>query len=59
MIKTVTQLKAKVGNISYGDSQKAKTLFRIFIMERFLKGDIFVAAVVGLDTRTTMDIDTT
>ena len=73
MIKTATQLKAKVRNLSGGDSQKAQTLIRNFIMERFLerialspyrnnfilKGGMLVAAVVGLDTRATMDIDTT
>ena len=73
MIKTSTQLKAKVRNLSGGDSQKAQTLIRNFIMERFLerialspyrnnfilKGGMLVAAVVGLDTRATMDIDTT
>ncbi len=37
MIKTATQLKAKVRNLSGGDSQKAQTLIRNFIMERFLE----------------------
>ena len=73
MIKTATQLKAKVRNLSGGDSTKAQTLIRNFIMERFLeritlsqhrnnfilKGGVLVSAVVGLDTRATMDIDTT
>lgn len=73
MIRTATQLKAKVRNLSGGDGQKAQTLIRNFIMERFLeritlsryrnnfilKGGMLVAAVVGLDTRATMDIDTT
>lgn len=73
MISTATQLKAKVRNLSGNDSRKAQTLIRNFIMERFLermalsqyrnnfvlKGGMLVAAVVGLDTRTTMDIDTT
>ena len=73
MIKTATQLKAKVRNRSGGNSQKAQTLIRNFIMERFLerialsqyrnnfilKGGMLVASVVGLDTRATMDIDTT
>lgn len=73
MIRTATQLKAKVRNLLGGDSQKAQTLIRNFIMERFLerialsqyrnnfilKGGTLVAAVVGLDTRATMDIDTT
>ena len=73
MIKTAAQLKAKVRNLSGGDSRKAQTLIRNYIMERFLerislspyrnnfilKGGMLVAAVVGLDTRATMDIDTT
>ena len=72
MIRTATQLKAKVRNLSGGDSTKAQTLIRNFIMERFLerialsqyrnnfilKGGMLVSAVVGLDTRATMDIDT-
>ena len=73
MIRTATQLKAKVRNLSGGDSTKSQTLIRNFIIERFLerialsqyrnnfilKGGMLVAAVVGLDTRATMDIDTT
>jgi len=73
MIKTATQLKAKIRNLSAGDSRKAQTLIRNYIMERFLarvalsryrnnfilKGGMLVAAVVGLETRATMDIDTT
>ena len=73
MIRTSTQLKAKIRNLSAGDSRKAQTLIRNYIMERFLervalsryrnnfilKGGMLVAAVVGLDTRATMDIDTT
>ena len=37
MIKTATQLKAKVRNLSGSDSKKAQTLIRNFIMERFLE----------------------
>ena len=73
MISTATQLKAKVRNLSGGDSTKAQTLIRNFIMERFLerialsqyrnnfilKGGMLVSAVVGLETRATIDIDTT
>jgi len=73
MIRTSTQLKAKIRNLSAGDSRKAQTLIRNYIMERFLervalsryrnnfilKGGMLVAAVVGLETRATMDIDTT
>jgi predicted nucleotidyltransferase component of viral defense system len=73
MIKTSKQLKDKVRNMSGSDSTKAQTLIRNFIMERFLerialspyrnnfvlKGGMLVAAVIGLDMRATMDIDTT
>ena len=73
MIRTSTQLKAKVRNLSGGDSTKALTMIRNFIMERFLerislsryrnnfilKGGMLVSAIVGLDTRATMDIDAT
>lgn len=73
MIHTATQLKAKVRNLSGGDSRKAQVLIRNFVMERFLerialskyrdhfilKGGMLVSAVTGLDTRATMDIDTT
>jgi predicted nucleotidyltransferase component of viral defense system len=73
MIKTAIQLKAKIRNLSGGDNDKAKVLIRNFIMERFLervslspyrnnfilKGGMLVASVVGLETRATMDIDTT
>ncbi|MBQ7418219.1 MAG: hypothetical protein IJV18_09105, partial [Acidaminococcaceae bacterium] len=37
MIRTANQLKAKVRNLSGSDSQKAQTLIRNFIMERFLE----------------------
>ena len=73
MIRTSTQLKAKVRNISGSDSFKAQTLIRNFLMERFLeritlssyrnnfilKGGMLVSSMVGLETRATMDIDTT
>lgn len=73
MIKTARQLKDKVRNLSGGDNERARVLIRNYIMERFLervtlspyrnnfilKGGMLVAAVVGLETRATMDIDTT
>ena len=73
MIRTATQLKAKIRNLSGGDNDRARMLIRNFVMERFLervalspyrnnfilKGGMLVAAVVGLETRATMDIDTT
>lgn len=73
MIKTSTQLKAKVRNLSGSDSTKAQALIRNFVMERFLeriaisryrnnfilKGGMLVSSMVGIETRATMDIDTT
>lgn len=73
MIHSAIQLKAKVRNLSGGDSVKAQTLIRNYMMERFLercsvskyrdcfilKGGMFVASYVGIDTRATMDIDAT
>lgn len=73
MISSSRHLKDKVRNISDGNSNKAATLIRNFMMERFLervsissyrdnfilKGGMLVASIVGVDMRATMDIDTT
>lgn len=73
MIHTSRQLKALVRNISKGDSGKAQVIIRNYVMERFLerlslsqyrnimilKGGTLVAAMVGLDNRSTMDVDAT
>ncbi len=73
MIKTSRQLKALVRNLTKGDSLQAQMIMRNYVMERFLerislskyrnnfilKGGMLVSAMVGLDTRSTMDIDTT
>ena len=73
MIHTSRQLKALVRNISKGDSGKAQVIIRNYVMERFLerlslsqyrnimilKGGTLIAAMVGLDNRSTMDVDAT
>ena len=73
MIKTAVQLKALVKNKANGNSNKANMFIRNYAMERFLervslskykdnfilKGGMLVSHFVGLDNRTTMDIDTT
>ena len=73
IIKTSRQLKDKVSNLSENDSKKAQTLIRKYMMERFLarishskyknnfilKGGMLVSALVGVESRATMDIDTT
>lgn len=71
MIKSATQLKAKVRNVSKGDDKVAKSILRIFFMERFLervsiskyknnfilKGGLLVSALLGINVRATMDIE--
>jgi len=71
MIHTSKQLKALVRNMSNGDSTKAQTIIRNYVMERFLerqslssyrdnfilKGGTLVSAMAGLDNRSTMDVD--
>ena len=37
MIKTATQLKAKIRNVSGGDNKTAMTMIRVYFMERFLE----------------------
>lgn len=73
IIKTSRQLKDKVANLSGNDGKKAQTLIRKYMMERFLariatskyndnfilKGGMLVSAIVGVESRATMDIDTT
>jgi len=73
MIHTSRQLKALVRNLSKGDSAKAQIIIRNYVMERFLerlslsqyrnnlilKGGVLVAAMVGLDNRSTIDVDAT
>ena len=73
MIKTSRQLKALARNLTKGDSIQAQIIMRNYVMERFLerislskyrnnfilKGGMLVSAMVGLDTRSMMDIDTT
>ena len=72
-MKTSTQLKSLVRNLSKKSNVEAEILLRNFMLERFLeriavsdykhnfilKGGMLIAAMVGIDTRTTMDMDTT
>ena len=67
------QVKALIRNKAAGDGGKAQILLRIYMMERLLerisvsryrdnfilKGGMLVSSLVGVDMRTTMDIDTT
>ena len=73
MIKTSRQLKNLIRNLSKDKSADAQVLMCNYMMERFLerislseyrdkfilKGGMLVASMVGLDARSTMDIDTT
>ena len=73
MIKTARQLKDLIRKLSKDKSADAQILMRNYMMERFLerislseyrdkfilKGGMLVAAMVGLDARSTMDIDAT
>lgn len=73
MIKTSTQLKDLIRNLSKKKATNAQILMRNYMMERFLermslseyqdkfilKGGMLVAAMVRLDARSTMDIDAT
>ena len=73
MIKNATAVKAKIKNKAGGDSDKSQTILRIYLMERLLervslsqyrdnfvlKGGLLVSSLVGVDMRSTMDVDTT
>ena len=73
MIKSATAVKAKIKNKAGGNSDKSQIMLRIYLMERLLerislsryrdnfvlKGGLLVSSLVGVDMRSTMDIDTT
>lgn len=73
MIKTSRQLKDKIRNLAKGKSADAQILMRTYMMERLLerislseykknfilKGGVLIASLVGLDFRSTIDVDTT
>lgn len=73
MIRDARQLKAKIQQLAKGDSLKSQIYLRNYFMERFLerisvspyrtrfvlKGGLLIASFVGLDLRSTMDIDST
>ncbi len=73
MITTARQLKDLIRNLSKKKSADAQILMRNYMMERFLerislsdykdrfilKGGMLVGAMVGLDARSTMDLDAT
>jgi predicted nucleotidyltransferase component of viral defense system len=72
-MNTSTQLKALVRNLSATKGVEAEIILRSFMLERLLerissseyksnfilKGGMLIADMVGIDTRTTMDLDIT
>ena len=72
-MKTSTQLKALIRNLSKAKNLKAEIILRNFMLERFLvrvsisdykdsfilKGGMLITAMVGIDMRATMDMDAT
>jgi predicted nucleotidyltransferase component of viral defense system len=72
-MNTSTQLKAKVRNLSRAKHVQAEVILRNFMLERLLerlsiskyrnsfvlKGGLLIAAIVGIDSRSTMDMDFT
>jgi len=72
-MKTSNQLKALVRNLSKLKNVEAEVILRNYMLERLLervaeskyknsfilKGGMLIAAMVGIDTRTTMDLDAT
>lgn len=72
MALSSAQIKGRIKNIARENKADARTLLRIYAMERFLervsksqyrnnfvlKGGVLVTAMVGISQRSTMDIDT-
>ena len=72
-MKNSMQLNAKVRNLSAKTKIETETLLRNFMLERFLeriavsryrdnivlKGGMLIAAVVGIQARSTLDMDAT
>jgi len=72
-MKTSMQLKALIRNLSAAKNVEAEVILRSYMMERFLerasvsqyknnfilKGGMLIAAIAGIASRTTMDMDVT
>lgn len=72
-MRTSTQLKAQIRNLSHKLKVETEVLLRNYMMERFLeriavskykhnfilKGGMLITSMVGIDVRTTMDMDAT
>lgn len=73
MIKNATQLKAKIKNFAKEKNIDSRTVLQEYVLERFidriskskykndfiLKGGMLISSMVGVDLRSTLDIDTT
>ena len=73
MSSKAMSLKAKINNYAKSNNIAAQVVLQNYMFERFLarmskseycekfviKGGMLIAAIVGLDTRSTMDLDTT
>ena len=73
MIKNATQLKAKIKNFAKEKNMDSRTVLQEYVLERFidriskskykndfiLKGGVLISSMVGVDLRSTLDIDTT
>ena len=73
MIKNATQLKAKIKNFAKKKNMDSRTVLQEYVLERFidriskskykndfiLKGGMLISSMVGVDLRSTLDIDTT
>lgn len=73
MIKNSTSLKAKINNIAKTDKISPQAVMQVFMLERLLerisvskyrdnfilKGGMLISSMLGINSRTTMDMDTT
>ena len=73
MIKNATSLKAKINNIAKTDKISPQAVMQVYMLERLLerisvskykdnfilKGGMLISSMLGINSRTTMDMDTT
>ena len=73
MIKNVMSFKAIINNIEKENKVSAQSVLQTYMLERLLerislskykdnfilKGGMLISAMLGIDSRTTMDMDTT
>lgn len=73
MIKNAMSLKAKINNIAKNDNISPQAIMQTYMLERLLerislskyknnfilKGGMLISSIIGIDSRTTMDMDTT